>query len=89
MMKGSSTCEKQKSVLSYDQPQQWDYYEPNLNTLEISFATRITKGDTHKETTITVLSRKQVLCHEKQPGQSISDFIHSIMRHNLLLTEHI
>lgn len=62
MMKGSSTCEKQKSILSYDQPQQWDYYEPNLNTLEISFATRITKGDTHKETTITVLSRKQKSC---------------------------
>lgn len=62
MMKESSTFEKQKSLLSYDQPKQWDYYEPNLNTLEISFATQITKGDTHKETTIMVSSRKQKSC---------------------------
>lgn len=75
---GFSTCEKQKNVPSHDQPRQWDCYEPNLNTLEISFAMWITKGDTHKETTIMDSSWKQKSCAtKKHPGQSISDFIHS------------
>lgn len=54
--------ETKEHSIPWPAPGKRDYYEPNLNTLEISFAMRITRGGTHKETTITVSSWKQKSC---------------------------